>query len=156
MDKSKAYQCVVDHVAWIRHSCGVDDWELFVIIGRIDGSAGEAHSDAPYLSCEIYLDHEESDDENELLLVLRHEIMHATLGMQNVNTNIVKAVIGPDDARGNAVVEASRHFQSEQMVLRLEKIFRINRIPLLTPKSYKSKQELIYRSTGSIHLTPNP
>lgn len=160
LDKSRVEHLVCEHLSWLRHSCGVDDWNILVGVRRLnDGDQGVAYPDSAYLRCDIYLDYDGFDNDYEVLETLRHEIIHSTLGMLNLYTNITTALIGDPDASGEPRMadahDRARTFASEQMTLRLEKVMRINKVPLETPEWFEPQGVLI-RESGKIELRPSP
>ncbi len=158
MDKSKAIEAIINNVDWIRKTCGVEDWELIIqVVAVMEGSnIGEASPDPRYQSCHILIEAEDHDNEEELLLTTRHEIVHSTLGMINLYANMYEALLGSEDARGLAVMDRAHTFVSEQMTRRLERIFRVNQVPVFAPDTHHPRVQIKYRSSGKLELPPTP
>ncbi|MCP5016196.1 MAG: hypothetical protein GY938_13135 [Ketobacter sp.] len=157
MDRSRAARLVEHNIGWIRHTCKVEDWEIIVELHPElkGGNLGTCHPDSRYQSAGIDLDFHGSDSESEFLLTLRHEVLHSTLGMLNLYTNMIEAVVGPENARGIDVIERARTFASEQMVRRLEMMMRD--IPCICPNDrFQVMPMPILRNDGRYELAPIP
>lgn len=80
MEIALAKKTVMANVELYKRILGLGQWHLDIYYRRLpEGQRGECHTQPDYMRAQISIDNDQIDDEEALLRLLRHELIHVFL-----------------------------------------------------------------------------
>ena len=127
MDTSHMRRIVDEHIAWLRWALGLSDWKIVVKYAPIESPRGSTvpaccRLDPPYRSACITLDPASTDDEEEVLRNLVHELLHVVLSPTDLFKDAVRQAVSVEDMQ---ILYPVWHDSVERCIANLERFFKV-------------------------------
>jgi len=122
MKKSQMQRLAEKEIRRLKSALGLHFWDIDLVIGRCEteGAVGENGLLPEYERATITIDHARIENEDELLNVVRHEMIHCLLAPMEDVLKVMHALLD-DDKSSKALVDGVYDRALERTVLALER-----------------------------------